>query len=89
MQGAVGLPSFHTARETRSGTYNEGMRDRGENGIFVHYVVHLFETDDLGLFEDFHRVKLLSLLIAREPHSPERAYRSTRASPVPSVCMIS
>lgn len=52
-------------------TYDEGMGNRGEDVVFVHDMVDLFEADDLCLFENLDCVELVIFLISRESDSPE------------------
>ena len=52
-------------------TYNEGMSYRRQNGIFIHNVVDLLQTDDLCFLQYFNRIELVCLFIPSKSDPPE------------------
>ena len=40
--------------------YDEGMRDVAEDSVLRDDMIHLFESDDLRLFKNFHGIILIS-----------------------------
>ena len=47
------------------------MIDLGQYIDFGDDVVNLLQLDDLALFQNLHRIKLLILLVQRQSHSAE------------------
>ena len=56
----------------RKWTYNEGVSYRRQNGIFVHNVVDLLQTNDFSFLENLNRIELVGLFIPGKPDSAER-----------------
>ena len=67
------------SRWTGRETYNEGMGYGRQNGIFIHDVVDLFQTDDFGFLEDFDRIELVGLFIASQAHSSKWPWNMSAA----------